>query len=75
MRANKETGFAPYLRQQRQRRGVELPKLAVTSRLPMARLIALESGAAVADPGELRRLAKALDIPTETSFAKAGRFG
>ncbi len=39
----------------------------------MPRLIALESGAAVPEPAELRRLARALDIPTETTFAKAGR--
>lgn len=74
MRVSKEVNFAPYLRQQRQRCGVELPKLAVTSRVSLPRLIALESGAALPEPSELRRLAKALDIPAETIFAKAGRF-
>ena len=54
--------------------GVVLPKLAVISRLSLPRLIELESGAASPEPSELRRLAKALDIPTETIFAKAGRF-
>jgi transcriptional regulator with XRE-family HTH domain len=74
MRESKKGSFAPYLRQQRQRCGVELPKLAVVSRVTLPRLIALESGAALPEPSELRRLAKALEIPTETIFAKAGRF-
>lgn len=43
-------------------------------RLSLPRLIALESGAALPESSELRRLAKALDIPTETIFAKAGLF-
>jgi transcriptional regulator with XRE-family HTH domain len=74
MRESNKKGFAPYLRQQRMRCGVVLPKLAVISRLSLPRLIELESGAALPEPSELRRLAKALDIPTETIFAKAGRF-
>ncbi len=74
MRAIKQAGFPPYLRQQRSRRGVDLPGLAIASRLPLSRLIALESGSATPEPGELRRLARALDIPAETIFAKAGRF-
>jgi hypothetical protein len=46
----------------------------VIGRLSLPRLIALESGAALPESSELRRLAKALDIPTETIFAKAGLF-
>ncbi len=74
MRTSKQAAFPSYLRQQRSRRGVDLPRLAISSQLTLARLIALESGAASPEPGELRRLAKALDIPAETIFAKAGRF-
>jgi transcriptional regulator with XRE-family HTH domain len=74
MKVNKETAFASYLRQQRQRRGIDLARLAGTSRLPIERLVALESGSSLPASGDLKRLAKALDIPTETIFAKAGRF-
>jgi len=74
MKVNKGTAFASYLRQQRQHRGIDLARLADTSRLPMERLIALESGSSLPVPADLSRLARALDIPAETIFAKAGRF-
>ncbi len=64
--------FDEYLRLQRQRRGLDLTQLAIATRMPLPRLITLESGAASPDKQEVRGLARALDIPFETLLAKAG---
>ncbi len=73
MRTSRHRPFYEYLREQRARHGIELNRLAIAARVDLPRLVALESGVAEPEKQELRRLARALDLPLETMLAKAGR--
>ena len=74
MRTSRRQGFDQYLRNQRVRRRLAVDELALASRMSVARLLALESGSATPEPKELSRLARALEVPPETMFAKAGQW-
>lgn len=68
-----QQSFAEYLCELRRQRRMELKQVGEASGMAVARLMALESGAAAPNGRELRQLARVFRMSAESMIVKAGQ--